>query len=907
VARQSTAGGLTRGFVGRRDAMAALTEELRAAARSSRIVWIEGEAGIGKSTLMRRFVDGLPGDHLVVWAEGAEQEQLLPFGLVAALLAGLGTDNGVARPERAAWDTDPLAVGAQLLGRLGDVAGTGVVVVDDLHWADAQSANALLFALRRVEREAVLTVLATRPDPATAIGDGWSRLLRDEARVRRIVLQGLRAEELVDLAELTVGARLGGAGAERLHAHTGGHPMHARALLEELGPTALQTVQGVLPAPRSLATVVLAKVAALPTSAQDLVGALAVLGSSSPLPDVAAVGAVRDPLPALEAAIGAGLVEQSFDGDVRFAHPLVRGAVYNDTSPTRRRDLHVAAAAATSGLAALDHRVAATAGSDPALAAELESLGVEALNDGWTALAEKHFQAAARLWADAADRDRCLLLAVEAVSVGGDLSRLRSLRSVVEACGDAPQRSYMLGSVEAASGRLRRAEELIADAIAQIDRGVGAPRGLNGRAAAGLATVSTVLGHWQTAIVAARAAVDQGERGMAPHALAVCLSQLGRLDELRALANELSSDDDAQRFVPAGVAKLLCDDLVGAVADLRAAVRPDGIGRSSRQLVLGLSSLSDAHYRLGEWDDAVVQGELAVSLARDSDHIFTLQQAHAIVSWAHAGRGDFGLAQAHVDAAAGIVELIPTWSGTVYLNVARAVLAQARRDRLALREAVSGLLAESVYANLERSANWLWRVLTADALLGVDDFDGARRTLEGLEALITRWELTSAVTDAARLRGQLAEAVGDVEGAQAAYASGLTGAPGLPLPMARLEVTYGRLLRQLGAKRAAIEQLRRARQRLARLGAQPYLAWCDDELTACGVAAPRGSVDRLELTAAELPVAHLVAQGLSNRETAERLYVSVKAVEYHLGHIYAKLGISSRRELAGRLTEPQEV
>ena len=430
---------------------------------------------------------------------------------------------------------------------------------------------------------------------------------------------------------------------------------------------------------------------------------------------------------------------------------------------------------------------------------------------------------------------------------------------------------------------------------------------MNGRVAAGLATVGMVLGHWEKAIVPARVAVDQGEHGMAPYALAMCLSQLGRLDEVRALANELSGGDDPQRFVPSGVAKLLSDDLGGAVADLRAGVRPDSIGRSSRLLVLALSSLSDAHYRLGDWDDALVHGELAVSLGQDRDQILTLQQAHPIASYAHAGRGDFDLAQAHVDAAAGLVELRPTWSGTAYLNVARAVLAQARRDGLAMRQAVSGLLAGSVRANLERSANWMWRVLTADALLGVDELDDARRTLEGLEALITRWELTSAVTDAARLRGQLAEAIGDVEGAQAAYAAGLIGAPGLPLATARLEITYARLLRQLGARRAAIEQLRRARHRLARLRAKPFLAWCDEELTACGVAAPRGSVDRLGLTAAELPVAHLVAQGLSNRETAERLYVSVKAVEYHLGHIYAKLGISSRRQLAGRLTEPQEV
>ena len=105
-----------------------------------------------------------------------------------------------------------------------------------------------------------------------------------------------------------------------------------------------------------------------------------------------------------------------------------------------------------------------------------------------------------------------------------EISRLRSSWSVVEACGDTPQRSYVLGAIEVASGRLQRGEDLMADGIAQRDE--GAPEGLNGRAAAGLATVSIVLGHWEKAVDPARVAVDQGERGWAPYALAMCLSQL---------------------------------------------------------------------------------------------------------------------------------------------------------------------------------------------------------------------------------------------------------------------------------------------------------------------------------------------------------------------------------------------
>jgi DNA-binding CsgD family transcriptional regulator len=112
----------------------------------------------------------------------------------------------------------------------------------------------------------------------------------------------------------------------------------------------------------------------------------------------------------------------------------------------------------------------------------------------------------------------------------------------------------------------------------------------------------------------------------------------------------------------------------------------------------------------------------------------------------------------------------------------------------------------------------------------------------------------------------------------------------------------GRFLRRQGETRAAIDELRAARESLSRLGAVPYIAACDAELEACGLRASTGpDRDLLALTPREEAVAQLVADGLSNREAAGRLYISTKAVEYHLGHIYAKLGISSRRQLASRL------
>jgi hypothetical protein len=161
---------MTGAFVGRGEPLAFLADELRwAAAGASRIVWVEGVPGIGKTALVRRFLDDVNDGCVVAWAGGAEEERLLRYGLVEQLTSSL-------RPYRSATGVegptgDPLTVGAELLRVLGEVDGASVVVVDDLQLADAESASALLFALRRVQRESLLVVLVTRPDPAATLGE----------------------------------------------------------------------------------------------------------------------------------------------------------------------------------------------------------------------------------------------------------------------------------------------------------------------------------------------------------------------------------------------------------------------------------------------------------------------------------------------------------------------------------------------------------------------------------------------------------------------------------------------------------------------------------------------------------------------------------------------------------------
>src|SRR5262249_46652086 len=145
---------------------------------------------------------------------------------------------------------DVFAAGAELLAALGATDGPSVLVVDDLQWADSQSAAALRFAVRRLLAEPLLVVLITRPHPEDALGEPWARLLFDAQRVTHVHLDGLTTDGIVDLVSAAGHGRVGTAMAERLREHTDGNPLHTRALVDEVGDAALRS-RDVLPAPRS--------------------------------------------------------------------------------------------------------------------------------------------------------------------------------------------------------------------------------------------------------------------------------------------------------------------------------------------------------------------------------------------------------------------------------------------------------------------------------------------------------------------------------------------------------------------------------------------------------------------------------------------------------------------------------
>jgi predicted ATPase len=347
--------------VGRADELAAIAARASdAAAGRPWVVWVEGAPGAGKTALVRAAVAALPPGFAVLRAEASELAADIPFELVSQL------------GEITATAPFPAAIELLSLWAAANGAGPVAVVVEDLHWADPDSRLALLTAVRRLREDPVLVLITSRP--AAGDGDGWDRLRADPDRCLQIVVRPLSEAEVSELAARS-GVPLTTTAAARLCRHTGGNALYVRTLLVELPPAALAATEGRLPAPRSLASTTLARMAGLSPDARLLGAALAVLNRPASLQLLGPVAGVSGTAQAADELLGTGFV--SWDGHgpglLEFGHPLYRSAIYADMAPSLRQELHRRAAGVTSGVAALGHRVAAADSADDGLAAELEA------------------------------------------------------------------------------------------------------------------------------------------------------------------------------------------------------------------------------------------------------------------------------------------------------------------------------------------------------------------------------------------------------------------------------------------------------------------------------------------------------------------------------------------------------
>ena len=430
-------------FVGRQRALLRLADALRdrRSAATGVLAWVEGEAGIGKTLLIRRFLDqagdvrpagtrGRAGSLALRMVGVDEADGEVTWAVTERLLSGAP---GWSSAEAGA---DPYAVGVGMVDVFTRWSALGplVVVVDDLHDADLPSATALAFAAGRLP-SGTLLVVAARPDHVERLGERWRRLSR-AGETLRVVLEGLEPDEVRQLAA-RMGVRLTVAGARRLWEHARGHPLHCRSLLAELEPAAIESAPGILPAPQAFAELVASRLETLGEPSRRFAEAGSVLGLRFSLANAAAMAGVPDAVAALEQSVDAGILEAapgSSLGAASFVHPLVRAAVYSGIGLRQRAALHRAAATLGHGVVRLDHLVAAANGPDARLAGELAAAAGR-FGVGHSA---RLMGLAARLSPDGRLRSARVLLAAEDHLTRGDLRAADELRDEIESMAASP-------------------------------------------------------------------------------------------------------------------------------------------------------------------------------------------------------------------------------------------------------------------------------------------------------------------------------------------------------------------------------------------------------------------------------------------------------------------------------------
>lgn len=420
----------------------------------AQVVWLEGNPGMGKTALLRRALQGLPPEFSVLRAEADELAVEIPM----AVVAHFGDVTSAS----------PFAAGLELLEQLSALQESGPVsvVIEDIHWADVSSRQALLTTARRLGHDQVIMFITTRLGAAD--DDGWHRFSLDTERCRRITLQPLTVAEVAEIARRSHVA-LAHRDAQRLHRHTGGHPLYVRTLIDELTAEQLTNPDGDLPAPRSLASAAIARLASVSAESRDLAYGLSVANQRIPLARAAAIADVENGAAALEGLLRTGFITwnpSEPETPIQFSHPLHRAALYEHLTPTKRQQLHLRAAGVLGLNAALAHRVAAADGVDKALARELADASQAEIVKGSDDQAATYL-----LWASSLESGRqlaedYLLQATYLLLAGWRTARAKALRARVIACAPRPLRSLVLGLLAKDEGDRHAAERWLSDAIA---------------------------------------------------------------------------------------------------------------------------------------------------------------------------------------------------------------------------------------------------------------------------------------------------------------------------------------------------------------------------------------------------------------------------------------------------------
>ena len=880
-------------------------EALLAAARDGRsgVLVLRGEAGIGKTALLEHAASTAGADALVLRVRGVESEVEIAFAGLHQLLAPvLDTLERLPAPQAgalrgalglsAAADAERHLAGAGTLAVLGLLAETRPVLVlaDDAHWLDRPSASALLFAARRLLADAVVVLVAVREEEVSAF---------DGAGLDELVLSGLEEGPARALLEARAGRPIAAATSAWLHAATAGNPLALSELAREAPRLRPGPVADPLAVGARIERALGRRLDTLDAGARAALLALAVA-------DDDALGPLTDSLEGLEAAERAGLVVLA-PGRAAFAHPLVRSVVLARAGAADRRAAHRAYAAAVATVdadRAAWHAAAGAVAPDEAIAAALAAAAERAGGRGGHAAAASAFELAASLTPAPEPAAARRLLAAESAWLGGDGPRALALLGEPADTGDIAA-AHLRGRVLARRGPIPEAIRVLrsaAEAAAADDPATAAEM----LAEAAYATVYGNLGTEMDALAARALAL--APPGSARARATACIAA--------GAAGVLRGDPAAERLLEEAWAIIertpeLRDDLalaawLGVVPAFRRASLDEyaplerAISRARERGSLGvlpyaLFFLGAGQLGAGRWAEAAASFSEAARLGEEAGLVVDAAAARAGLARIEARRGNAGPAVEALeqDVAAGM-PFLAAWA--LHAQGEAALAAGDAEAALSAFEAKRDVLDAHQMHDPDLSA----APELAETLLRLGREDEARAAAAAaLTAAATKgqpWALARAQR-AAALAG-----LEDDDGFERALAHHAEA--GDTYETARTQLCLGERLRRDGRRAEAREPLRAALHGFEALGATPWAARAAQELRATGEIVRRRDPATLdELTPQELRIASMLAAGATTRQAAAALYVSPKTVEYHLRHVYMKLGVNSRAALAAALAQ----
>ena len=879
-------------------------------AGEGRALVVRGEPGVGKTVLLD-YLAGQASGCLVARAAGVQSEMELAFAGLHQLCAPmLDHAKSLPEPQREALRTvlglsagpapDRFLVGLAVLGLLSETARERplVCVVDDQQWLDRASAQALGFAARRLAADPVGLVFAARVPG------------QDVAGLPELVVEGLADNDARSLLESVLTGRAGPLDArvrDRIIADTHGNPLALLELTRGLTPAQLTGgfgVRSAVPLDGRIEESFGRQLEALPTQTRRLLQLAAADPSGDPVLVWRAAGRLGIGAEAAGPAAETGLAE--FGARVRFRHPLARSAAYQSASPQTRQELHSALAEVTDPAVDPDrrawHRAEAAPGPDEEVAAELEQCAGRAQRRGGLAAAAAFLERSAGLTLDPARRAQRALAAAQAKHQAGALDAALGLLAMAQAGPlDELQRAradVLRAQIAFASSHGRDAPPLMLSAARQLE-------GLDVRLAR-----QTYLEAFTAALFVGRLSPAVGDVARA--------ARMAPAPPAPARAPDLLLD---------GLALLVTEGYAAGTPALRRALlafRSPDISAEEGLSWLWLAGLA----AMAVWDDETwhILASRHVTLARDAGALSELPLAirWRILLHAHAGELEQGAAliaeaQAVTDATGS--QLGPHGALGVAAfrgHEAEATeLIQATMDAVPSRGEGRGVTSQYAAALLYNGLGHYDQALAAAELVcQYDDIgvlgwsltelveaavrsgqparaaDALQRLCETTRASGTDWALgTEARSRALLSEGQTAE-----NGYREAIER--LGHTRMRPAAARAHLLYGEWLRRENRRQDARAELRTAHGLFTTMGIEAFAERARRELLAVGDTVRKPTVKPVsELTAQEAHIARLAVGGRTNAEIGAQLFLSTRTVEWHLGKVYTKLGVGSRREL----------